>query len=466
MDVLLVRPLQARPHEIVPDIGLGYLATALLRRGHTVRILDCAKERLGMEGFIRVLRERPPDLVGFKLFSTDIASGSRMMERIRQEFSRPPVIAIGGPHVSGLGGAALETLRSADFGIQGEAEIGLPLLAEAIESGSLPENPSIPGLLYRVADQQVRANPPFFVENLDELGMPSWHLMPPATYPKQSFGLFVRRFPTAPILTTRGCPFRCTYCAGFKVTGRKLRKRSVESVLEELALLKTDFGIRDFTIVDDNFTLDRSFAMSLCEALIARRLDLSWSCPNGVRLDTLDAELVATMEKAGCYSVSVGIESGSDRVLKYMRKHLTVAQIRERVHLLRSASRIKITGFFMLGFPGENRVDIEQTIALALSLPLDRAAFSIFSPLPGTEISQRMIQEGRIQPVEEVFQKADFDSVLDSGETLPSREVKSLQRKAVLSFYLRPRVFRGILKEIRSLDQVRIIARRLSYVFR
>lgn len=465
MHVFLVRPLQTKPHEIVPDIGLGYLAAALLRRGHKVRILDCAKERLGMEGFLEIVRKTEPDLIGFKLFSSDVPSASRMMNTIRDAFSRPPILAIGGPHVSGLAGAALESLPQADFGIQGEAEISLPLLAEALESGSLSEDPSIPGLLYRKGPH-VRANPPCFVADLDELGMPSWRLMPPSTYPKQSFGLFVKRFPTAPILTTRGCPFHCTYCAGFRVTGRRLRKRSVDAVLEELALLKKDYHIRDFTIVDDNFTLDRSFAMSLCEALIQRRLDLSWSCPNGIRLDTLDSELVATMERAGCYSVSVGIESGSDRVLRLMKKHLTVAQIRESVRLLRSSSGIKITGFFMLGFPGEERVDIEKTLELALSLPLDRAAFSIFSPLPGTEVAQHMSRKDRVQALEEIFQKTDFDSVLDSDDTLPSGDVKSFQRRAVLSFYLRPRILLGILREIRSFDQVRIVLRRLSYVFR
>lgn len=465
MDVLLVRPLQEKPHEIVPDIGLGYLATALLRKGHTVRILDCAKERLNMEGFIDIVRKARPDLIGFKIFSNEVPSASRMMSRVRREFSHPPTLVVGGPHVSGLAGDALKTLPEADFGIQGEAEIGLPLLVKALESRSFPDDPSIPGLLYRVGPY-VRANPPRLAENLDDLGMPSWSLMPPSSYPKQSFGLFVRRFPTAPVLTTRGCPFHCTYCAGFRVTGRKLRKRSVEAVLEELAFLKADFGIRDFTIVDDNFTLDRNFAMSLCEALIARGLDLSWSCPNGIRLDTLDPELVGTMEKAGCYSVSVGIESGSDRVLKLMKKHLTVTQIREKVHLLRSASRIKITGFFMLGFPGEERSDIEKTIDLARSLPLDRAAFSIFSPLPGTEMAERMRREGPLEQPDEIFGKTDFDSVLDSEDTLPGREVKGLQRKAVLSFYLRPRVLMGILGEIRSLDQVRIVLRRLSYVLR
>lgn len=465
MHVLLVRPLQEKPHEIVPDLGLGYLAAALLRRGHTVRILDCAKERLDMEGFLHLVRKTRPDVVGFKVFSNEVTSASRMMVRIRREFSSPPTLVVGGPHVSGLGGAALETLSEADFGIHGEAEIGLPLLADALESGSLSEDPSVPGLLYRKGPY-VRANPPGLVQNLDDLGMPSWSLMPPSSYPKQSFGLFVRRFPTAPILTTRGCPFHCTYCAGFRVTGRKLRKRSVETLLEELSFLKKDFGIRDFTIVDDNFTLDRDFAMSLCQALIARAMDLSWSCPNGIRLDTLDRDLVATMEKAGCYSVAVGIESGSDRILKLMKKHLTVDQIREKVLLLRSASRIKITGFFMLGFPEEERTDIEKTIDLALSLPLDRAAFSIFSPLPGTDVAERTRRKGPVEQAEEIFGKTDFDSVLDWEDTLPGSEVKSLQRHAVLSFYLRPRVLKGILGEIRSLEQVRIVMRRLSYVFR
>jgi radical SAM superfamily enzyme YgiQ (UPF0313 family) len=464
MKILLARPVHERPHEIVPDLGLGYLATSLMREGHHVRILDCSKEGLDHSGFADVLKKGGYDLVGLKIFSNEFSSSAKMI-RITKKQDRKPWVVVGGPHVSGSPRRTMECVKEADFGFQGEAEVGFPMLVKSIHDRDNSSYSEIPGLIFR-EEKALRVNPQVFPQDLDELGMPSWSLMPPRTYPKESFGLFVKNFPTAPIITTRGCPFHCTYCAGYRVTGRRFRKRSIDRIIEELSLLKGEFGVKDFTIVDDNFTLQKPFALAVCEAILRNRLDLSWSCPNGVRLDTLDRELIQAMEASGCYSVAVGIESGSERVLAAMKKSLRIHTVREKVDLIKSCSRIKVTGFFLLGYPSETRSDIEKTIRLSRQLNLDRGAFSLFNPFPGTEIYEELLKKGSIEEQETDTKGIDYDSVSVGLKDLNGKELKRLQKRAVLRFYLRPRVLWGILKELKSFDQVKVLLRRLYYAMK
>lgn len=472
MRILLVKPVSIAGYQATPDLGLGYLATALARAGHGVSILDCQKDRMTMAGWRAVAERGGFEAVGFKVFSSDLARAGEQL-RILKEV-RPDVLTIvGGPHVSGDPSWALEAMPHADYGFVGEAEVPLPRFLDALGAASGPagvrgpaatpeEAASTPGLARRDPAGRVTANPPLVHDPIDDFGMPRWDLMPPGGYPDETFGIFVRSFPTAPIITTRGCPYRCTYCGGFAVTGRRLRKRSVPLVVEEMRALERGFGVRDVTIVDDNFTLDRRYAASVCEAMIEAGLGISWSCPNGLRIDSLDEEVLGLMERSGCYSIALGIESGSQRILDSMGKKLDLACVREKVRLVRARTRIKMTGFFMLGYPEETRADIEATGRLSRELPVDRASFPIFSPLPGTEIYHRLLDAGMIRKEELRPEMFWIDGAgVPTRDTTP-RQVKRLQRAMVLRFYLRPRILWRLAREIRSLGQARIIAGRLG----
>jgi radical SAM superfamily enzyme YgiQ (UPF0313 family) len=164
--------------------------------------------------------------------------------------------------------------------------------------------------------------------------------------------------------------------------------------------------------------------------------------------------------------VALGIESGSERVLSAMKKSVHIDTVREKVDLIKSCSRIKITGFFLLGYPSETRSDIEKTIKVSRHLKLDRAAFSLFNPFPGTEIYEELLKKGRIEEQEIDTKALDYDLVSVELKDLNGKELKRLQRRAILRFYLRPRVLWGILKEINSFDQVKILLKRLSYAMK
>jgi radical SAM superfamily enzyme YgiQ (UPF0313 family) len=300
----------------------------------------------------------------------------------------------------------------------------------------------VPGLVWRsVHAAQPVVNPPCFGGDLDSYGMPAWELIRPDTYPGFIYDEYY------PILTTRGCPYPCTYCNTPGLSGRKLRHRSVEKVLEELAFLKKTYQISRFSVVDDEFTLDRKYAVEFCEKLIESELSLRWDCPVGVRLDSLDPDLLRIMEKAGCESMAVGIESGNERVQKLIKKKVTVQTIRERAFMIQGCTRIRIVGYFMLGFPDETEAEILDTIELARTLPLARANFNIVIPIPGTAIFDDVLRDGRLS-----LDRINWDTCTSDQVTIPCNHLSGerliqLHRKAYFTFYGRPRILWQLCKD-------------------
>ena len=367
MKTLLVKPYNLSDH-IQPSLGLGYLATSLRANNHEVDILDCIKEDLKLDGFLKRVKELKPDVVGLQCYTFDLRFVKEALDGLKKLDSKP-VTMIGGPHPSA---APKETFGyfgdSLDFAFIGEAEKGLPLLLDKLGNGSTIDFSEIPGLAWRESSG-VRLNPQAFTHDLDSLGMPAWDLISPENYPESQHGAFFKKFPIAPIMVTRGCPFPCTFCAGSVVAGKKIRKHSARFMLDEIKYLYERHGIREFHIVDDNFTFDKAYVKEFLKKLIALNLDISWATPNGVRVDALDKELLDLMKKSGLYLISLGIESGSDKVLNLMKKHTTVKKIREGVNLIRS-SGIDIAGFFIVGFPGETKEDIADTMRFSLDLDL------------------------------------------------------------------------------------------------
>ncbi len=390
MKILLVSPIN-RTYVIMPNIGLGYLASALRKEEHQVKILHCAKEKMTYSKYAEFLKNDKFDMVGFQVFSYDLDSVNKHISILRG-INPSAYIVAGGPHPSSAPHHAMEYLKDIDFAFQGEAEIGLSRLANRLTSffpdkRALPENSNfedIPGLVWR-SKSGIIANDKEYISNLDELGFPGWDLMDPREYPEAPHGAFARNFPVAPIIITRGCPFLCTFCAGHTICGRKVRRRSISNVLAEMDFLIDNYGVREFNIEDENFTLHKELVEEFCGELLKRNLKISWNCPSGVRIDTLSRSLLELMEASGCYSFGIGIESGSQRMLDLFKKNLTIRKIEKQITLLEN-TKIKATGFFLLGYPGETVEDIKKTIRFAKKLPLCRSQFNSFMPLPGSEI--------------------------------------------------------------------------------
>ncbi|MBI4680580.1 MAG: radical SAM protein [Nitrospirae bacterium] len=217
-------------------------------------------------------------------------------------------------------------------------------------------------------------------------------------------------------------------------------------MIEELQLLKKVHDVRAVNFSDDELTLNRKYFVELCHALIGSNLGIEWECSNGVRLDTLDTEVLDLMYRAGCRYISVGIESASDEILSRMKKNITTKTIREKIAMIKK-SRVVPQGLFMIGFPGETEADIKKTINFARELDIDKTNFSIFMPLPGSEIFEELISNGEVLLDEIDWNNMKPDGVVYRNPNISPEKLKELQRSAYIKFYLRPQPIVRLLKE-------------------
>jgi len=443
---------------IQPDLGLGYLATALRKSGHDVDILDCSLLDLSLDGFRKKILDIKPDVVGFKVFSKDVDGISKQVSIVSKELPDAKIL-IGGCHPSGVLDEIFLDFPEADFAFLGEAEKSFPALLKSLDSRKSLE--SIPGLIYRNSDGKVHHNAQEFIEDLDALGLPAWDLIDPRIFPDATHGSLAKSFPIAPIIATRGCPYRCTFCAVKNTMGHKIRSHSVDYVLDEIEMLYKDYGIREFHFEDDTFTSKKDYVIKICEGIISRGMKIFWSCPNGVRIDSLDDELLAIMKKSGCYAFSVGIESGSEKIRKHMRKKLDTDTIKDKIKLIRKHG-ISVHGFFILGYPEETREDMEMSFELSRKLPFNTVYFNIFNPNPGSEIYENLKAEGKLEGLDWSSLAGETPSI--SVGDISLEEIKKLHKRAMLRFYLRPRTMFEFLTRLTSLTQIKYLVKRASTI--
>ena len=460
--IVLVVPL-SRTHYVVPPIGLGYLATALRNKGfNDIVILDCLKEKLGLKGLQRRLVQLEPAVVGFQLYSYDFPFVKKSIEMVK-ELLPGCIVIIGGPHVSAVGDLALREIPGADFGFIGEGEPGLPFLMKRLLREESISPGEIPGLIHR-EDDGIHVNPRAVITYLDDLAFPAWDLMVPGEYPDSPQGGFYKNFPIAPVSTSRGCPYSCAFCGSTVNMGEKLRFRSISMVLGEMQLLYNEYGVREFHIIDDMFNFSKQRVIDFCTGIRVQRWDISYTFPNGLRLNHLDMETLRMMKDTGAYSFNVGIESGSQRILDLMNKNLTLEMIEEKVNLIVQAG-LEPCGFFIIGFPGETIEGIDATIKFAKRLKLKRAHFSNFLPLPGTEATRQLIENNEFE--KPAWEDLFYSKVPYAPKGISKRKLKSLQRRAYLSFHFRPSILLRMLLEIKSMNHLKLTLRRIwDYLFR
>jgi len=465
MKVLLVKSVleKRRIWHYSPPLGMGYLATAI-RNDHDVSILDCQNENMNLKSFKRYIEINRPDVIGFLYFTSDENSIRQSLKVIR-EIDSNVVIVVGGPHPSCVPEETLREISEIDFAFISEAEIGFPLFLKTISNSKVNRKEKfkeIPGLVWRDGDDII-VNDRQVTFDLDTLGFPSWDLLGLNNYKGRGpHGVFQKQFPSAPIVATRGCPYQCTFCSVGSVSGRKLRKRSPENIIKEIKMLHDNYGIKEITIEDDNFTFDKNFAKEVCRQIIELDLKLTFNCPNGIRIDAIDRELLILMKKAGWYSLTLGIESGSQKVLDSMKKKLSIDVVMEKLKLIDEIGFQKV-GFFMLGLPGETAEDREKTIDLIFKGGFTFVTFTCFIPFPGTEAFKMLQKEGKLPDVKwnDLFPDAN---VLYSPDDISIKDLRKLSRRTLLKFYLKPKTAFNILIRIR-LNNIKIVLKRTYNVF-
>jgi anaerobic magnesium-protoporphyrin IX monomethyl ester cyclase len=458
MRVLLVNPDISLVR--APNLPLGYLAAALEAAGHEVRLADIAFKGWDRDRVTRVATGEAWDLVGIQVYSCGWEAAKSLAQAIKAR--RPSArVVVGGRHASALPEEVLAEEPAVDFVLASESERSLPALAAALADGAdgiadVPE-------LYRRDGAGVVRGPCAVPTPLDDLPLPAWHHIAPSLYPAAPQGGFVKALPIAPLITSRGCPYRCRFCAsGVGTSGRAVRYRSPGAVADEAALLVRDHGIRELQILDDNFTLKRAHAEGVCEALLSRGLGLALSLPNGVRLDKLDAELVRLLERTGCYSLTVGVDSGSQRVLDSMDRQVTLEGMRTGIRLIKEHSRIRVTGNFILGLPGETLADIGRTIRYARTVGLDRAYFAVYLPLPGSPLFDELRAAGALEGMRYDHLTPAARAIPFTPEGVSEKQLRRALWRAYAEFYLRPSILWHLAREVRSVEHARFLAGKVA----
>ena len=363
MKVLLISPM-SESHYFVPTVGLGFLATALRKNNFNVGLIDGVKSRLTVEKLSRIILKNKPDVIGISFFSCDFSIIKEYVNKIK-EINKETIVILGGPHITGVKEQIFEDFENIDFAFAGETETNFPIFLRKVDRKE--DYSDTPGLIWK-EEKKIKSNPIYLEENLDDLGLPAWDLMDPRTYPKAPQGAVFRNWPIGAIMTSRGCPYQCTYCAGKLTTGQKIRKRSIDSIMKEVDLLYNKYGVREIHIIDDTFTTDRDLVKGFCQGIKEKGFKISLTFPNGVRLNNLDEEILSLLKETGCYAMSVGVESGNEKILRDMKKALTLNLIEEKTKLIKKYN-MDINGFFIIGYPTETKETILDTIKFSKKLP-------------------------------------------------------------------------------------------------
>ncbi|MFC1710022.1 B12-binding domain-containing radical SAM protein [Candidatus Omnitrophota bacterium] len=457
MNLLLVIPLH-RSYVIQPNLGLGYIASSIRKTGHGVTILDCVKDKINLNTFLSILRTSTYDIVGFHMFSQDYAFIKALSKAIK-EINPKIYTIVGGPHPSSDPYGIIQDFPDIDFVFSGEGENAVPVLLNLLSQRCLDnsELSKIDGLYWKDrprGQNYENSNSYGIVNDLDSLPFPAWDLMRPDRYPQAPHGAFVKQFPSAPIILTRGCSFQCTFCAGAR---HSPRKRSIGNVMEEIEFLNRQYGVKELIIEDENFTMHRKLLHEFCESLLNTDRGYTWNCASGIRLSCINQEDMLLMKKAGCHSVSVGIEFGSQRIFDLTRKGENLEAIREKIDIL-AKTDVTITGFFLLGIPGETFNEMKETIKFALSLPLHRVQINNFMPLPGSEIWENLKKDGKLKDID--YSHFFVHDVSYVSEGIKKTDIKQLQRKGYLKFYFRWKIIKRILSDIRSFSHLKYLIQR------
>lgn len=415
---------------LFPPLGIALLAAIIEKMGYFVKIIDCSAEDILPED-IAGRMEGEYDFVGISALSQS-APAAYEIARVVKSKNKNITVIVGGVHAA----AMPEEVASnpyVDICVRGEGE---ETIKEIISRVPL-EN--IKGISYRKNDLIIHNPDREIIQDLDVYPLPAYHLLPMRRY-RSMMGVAIRE-PSIGLIISRGCPGECEYCFPNSL-GKKVRIKSQKKILEEMLLLKNNYGIREIDFYDDTFTFFKNIIIEVCNTLIDHRVGITWSCLT--RVDFIDADTLRLMKKAGCHQVMYGVESGSHKIRKKFKKNLNVDF--KKVFKMTQRIGIQIRATYMIGNYDETYNDVLQTIEFAKHLDSDIAIFNVCTPYPGTTLYKRLDKEGRILTKE--WDRYDFFNVVFAHPHLTGEEIIGLYKKAYLEFCLRPAVF---IKQFRNL---------------
>jgi len=408
MKVLLIQPPYPFSEFPKPSYALMSMGAVLKGRGVEVEVLDLLSTRYSPKKIEACLERYAPDLIGITSVTMNFPMAVKILQYCKT--LRPEAATVmGGPHVTFMAGETLRAFPEVDVIVRGEGEETIQELVQTLESEKKLEE--VRGLTYRRDGIVVETEDRPFIQDIDRLPLPDRTLFPLARY-------LAMRVP-ASILTSRGCPTGCSFCVGYRMTGRKGRFRNPLRVVDEIQAAQS-LGFDEVCIDDDLFTRNRRHVSAICDEIGKRGLKLKMYI--FARVDTVDEPLLRKLREAGCAMICFGLESGNQKVLDLANKRATVEGARRAVELSKAAG-IAPLGSFILGLPGETRETMEETISFAQSLGIPHG-FHLLSPFPGTRIREKASEYG-ITVLTDDWSLYDADHAVTETDSLKASEVEN-----------------------------------------
>jgi anaerobic magnesium-protoporphyrin IX monomethyl ester cyclase len=456
MSVLLIRPQTPDTSRtglvsVQYPINIGYLVSYLKKNSINCLVRDYEVENFSEPEFIEYIRKTKPTLAGFSCMTPHILHAARMASIIKSNFPDIKTVA-GGVHPSAIPEQTLREFSQFDMVIAGEGERTLAQLYNKItSSGSLND---VEGLVFR-NNNGIIINPKRpLIEDLDEVPFPDRNVVNFDYYKRShvSKGFSRSVIKIAEMISARGCPYNCIFCASKVVHSNKVRFRSHANIIAEIEELVDKYKIEHLSFLDDTFTIKQDILEPVCNFIKEKKL--TFDC--FTRVNDIDEEKIRLMVKSGCKKISFGIESGSPKVLKLLKKGITLPQIKEAFRLCRKSGLSKLEGTFMVGsHPDETLEDIEMTKKLIFQLQPDIMGVFVTIPFPGTEFN-RILKERKFLLNEnwEEFSLLFGKPSWKSGE-VSSEDLKKIVENIIYKYYSNPLLLVMNLMKIRSWKELK-----------
>jgi len=415
MKILLINPqrMLKNPKNQYTSIPIGIisLASFLQINGYETRVLDTVGEdlkhfepyngvyRCGLPNHkvCQELENFKPDIVGIAASFTPRFPNVVQIARLVKDFNKTIPVIVGGMHATVCPDEVLKEL-SIDFVIMGEAEIPLITLIEKLRNHNI-KGEELHAISFRTPEGIWVSKERTLIDNLDAMPTPAFDLIPMEKYFRSGIkrdSLTEERRQVS-VITSRGCPFQCTFCSSQSMWGNLCRQRSPMHILTEIEMLINSYGVKEIAFEDDNLTLNKDRIHELCREIIHRNLKFKWTTPNGIHIANLDLPLIRLMKSSGCRRLNFGIESGDPHILNdVMNKKISLDKVKEVVKMC-SDEGITTLGYFVIGMPGETEESLKRTIDFATSLPLNEIGVFMATPFPKTELEKMCIDNNYLK---------------------------------------------------------------------
>lgn len=435
-------------------LGLGYVSAMLKKDKIDTTIIDGYAEQLTIDETVNQIIESRVNIVGISCVTPNTPYAHELSRKLKEK-NKEIIVVFGGVHPTLMTGDVLKD-DNVDFVVRYEGEkTFLNLVKSIIEKEPVD---SIKGVSFRRNGEIVHNEKESFIYDLDSIPFPAWDKFKLEFYhPLPHWALTSWAKPLFPILGSRGCPFSCTYCS-VETLGRKNRVRSAENICDEIEWLIKDFKAEQIIFWDAIFPFSKAKGIVLFEEMIKRNINksISWECET--KVNVVDEELLRLMKRAGCKRVIYGIESGVQELLNNINKKITISQIEKAVMASKKAG-IETMANFMLGLPGESVELSRQTIEFAKKINPDFVKFNLTIPYPGSKIFSEGVKDGSVKSTNwEQYTSLNALETLEPvyvPKAMTKEELVSIQKKAMLEFYLRPKVIFHHIKKIRSFEDIK-----------